>query len=620
MSPGLSVWQDCDPIAVPPSIPPWFQTELDDFDKSLSDSFIKTMRHTLQLDVPPKAKEFLETHCWSRRLREVALLTQGLPTDLSGKPLLGTKKLETVEALLLELRPVRDRLQRLVRELKPQCEQLRNLPLSTLPIEPFVKTFRDRGLCRLPLLRDQLSDLANRATSLEERPPGFATYWALLQTEIDGLHRDVETILRDFDFALGRWCEARWTHAVPKEIATTNLLIEKFIVPRRVKAPKIPIAVLLLDGLRYDLWHEVVRPHLEQRYEVDEAISLAALPSETHISRFGFFAGLPPKDYFGKRILGGEVGACSRLFQRLIPGHPELRDTTFSSSYYTFGFASDDKMLQGIVVSFADNMGHAGSWDVEFLARIIELWVDKLDQLLDDLPKNCELWITTDHGQVISGAGKIEIPEDILVLGENGYRSALVSEKIPGMDGQHSFHLNARGLGYDCDGYWAFPKPGFSFRPTSGDSGEKSKFKPTASMRHGGLSAFEIFVPTARLRRRKSEVKVKLTPIAVGPFKLGVPGQIVVQVSAEAEIPLEVEISGNLDGLQPGFASRVGPDVQEVRLPYTPARPGTLACHLAARVGYKTVPSSLSLSIHVEDDLSRPPDDLDDKLRRLFRP
>jgi hypothetical protein len=92
----------------------------------------------------------------------------------------------------------------------------------------------------------------------------------------------------------------------------------------------------------------------------------------------------------------------------------------------------------------------------------------------------------------------------------------------------------------------------------------------------------------------------------------------VIQVSAEVEIPLEVEISGNLDGLEPNFVPRIGPDVQEVHLTYVPARPGTFTCQLAARVGYKTMPNALPLNIHVEDDLSRAPDDLDDKLRRLF--
>ena len=53
--------------------------------------------------------------------------------------------------------------------------------------------------------------------------------------------------------------------------------------------------VLIFDGLRVDAWEELVRPVLEEKYDVlDQLPGSAILPSETHLSRKAISAGCLP--------------------------------------------------------------------------------------------------------------------------------------------------------------------------------------------------------------------------------------------------------------------------------------------------------------------------------------
>jgi hypothetical protein len=244
--------------------------------------------------------------------------------------------------------------------------------------------------------------------------------------------------------------------------------------------------------------------------------------------------------------------------------------------------------------------------------------LQKLDQVISELPKECEVWITSDHGQVVSGPSGIEIPPEILITGDNGYRAALVKEKLPTSHVNHCFYLRAQDLGYEQEGYWAFPKPGFSFRLQPKPGFDRSRFRPLENMRHSGLSAFEIFVPLARLRKRTSEVVIKLVPQITGTFKVGFPSHLVFEVSADAQVPGQIEVASDTDGVQTSFVSDVGPTPQVVRIPFTPTKPGSVTITVSPRWGYKPVSSPVQVTLEIGEDATRPLDSLDLKLKNLF--
>ena len=65
--------------------------------------------------------------------------------------------------------------------------------------------------------------------------------------------------------------------------------------------------ILIFDGLRVDAWEELVRPVLEEKYDVLEQLpGSAILPSETHLSRKAISAGCLP------------VGFCSTTENALL--------------------------------------------------------------------------------------------------------------------------------------------------------------------------------------------------------------------------------------------------------------------------------------------------------------
>ena len=611
---SLSAWQDCEPLFSAALPPAWFQKEIDIFDDAVIDSFLKVMKGALALDTPERAQDFIQAKCWSRKLRELAL-----PYDTGTKhpPAAVHEKPHDLEAMVPHFRGILAEVEKLHAIAKRECDQMRCLSPAQLKMSRFVALFKEHGFNRLPLLIAELRDLGERVSAISGKPPGFTDYWTSLQTNGDALIEATESALKDFDFLLGRFLESQYAQAIPAQIPRVNQLLERVIVPSRGAEPDKPVVILLLDGLRYDLWQAIIRPHLERRFGVEEQVGMAVLPSETKISRFGFFSGLKPADYYGKHYPGGEIAACQALLRRLTPGHHDLEEWAPVSPHSSFAFRTSDGKLFGAVLDFADAIGHASAWEIDFLADLVQLWLKKLDQVLNKLPTDCTLWITADHGQVISGASPIEIPADSLLGDGNGYRSAHVRDRIPGPHANHIFYLKARDLGYDMDGFWAFPKPGYSFKCRDRFGG-MSRFKPTANMRHSGLSAFEVFVPIARLTARTEEVRVTMVPKPVVTFTVGVPSFIGIEVHASTLLQGQVEIAGNVDGVSPVLVQELGTAPQLVQVPFTPAKAGPCVLQLEARWGFKALPDPVTVSVQVQSQTGRPADALDSKLKKLF--
>jgi hypothetical protein len=327
---------------------------------------------------------------------------------------------------------------------------------------------------------------------------------------------------------------------------------------------------------------------------------------------------MKPAEFFEKPYAGGEVAACEALLKRLVPGHGKLEEWKGAAALASFAFCTADKKLFGAVFDFADAIGHVGAWEIGFLAELVDVWLKRFDQVISRLPDDCVIWITTDHGQVISGPTAIDIPPDWLLGASNGYRAALVKDRLQGYHANHAFYLKARDLGYDSDGYWAFPKPGYSFRLQDKEGGVRSRFKPTANMRHSGLSAFEVFIPIARLATRVEEIRVLLAPKVVGGFTVGVPAQIAIEVSATSRIRGHVELVGNADGVQPALVENVDETPQTAYIPFTPVKAGACKIEIEARWGFKALPDPVTVTVRVGEGPKRPGDALDEKLKKFF--
>ncbi|MGZ9172621.1 MAG: hypothetical protein ACXW52_13560 [Candidatus Binatia bacterium] len=549
----MNPWQDCEPLFTTTPKPAWFDAEIDLFDSAVSPAFLNTMKTTLGLDTPEKEQAFAKAECWSSKLRQLVVLAA--PERARGEqPSAGGGDLEQ---LVPVFRARFGEMTKLIDSMRTICDRLRARHASQMKIADFTSAFNEQGFHRLAILSAELKSRQLEISHTTERPPGFQERWKKVEAEVDNDITEVEELLKDFDFVLGRFLEAQFTQVVPHQITPTNRIIDRFLAERKAKQTDQPVAIILLDGMRYDLWQMIVRPHLERRYRVQEQVGMAMLPSETRISRFGFFSGLEPSDYFGRNLPGGEIAACDRLLKRLLPNSKNLSKWEVDCGQVPFAFRSTDQKTFGSVFDFADAVGHASAWEIDLLADLVKVWLKQVDKVLQLLPNECELLITADHGQVISGTSPIDVPAGLLGGEGIGYRSALLNDRLTGQHANHVFHLRARDLGYDHEGYWVFPKPGFSFRLQSKEGGAASRFRPIANMRHSGLSAFEIFVPIAHLASRKRQFRVSLAPRITGAFQVGVATQLVVEVSADSVVSGLIEIRRDADGLQPTMLTNV---------------------------------------------------------------
>ncbi|MDO8700648.1 MAG: PglZ domain-containing protein [Deltaproteobacteria bacterium] len=614
LSASLNPWQDCEPLFAATPKPAWFDAEVDLFDSAVSPAFLKTIKTALGLDASENEEAFAKAGCWSKKLRQLVLFAapEAAPPDETAASLSDLEKLVPV------FRAGFAEVSKLINSMRGTCDRLRTRHPSQLKITDFTSAFAEQGFHRLAILSAELKNRQTEVSSIPDRPPGFDDRWKKMEAEVDDAIIEVEELLKDFDFVLGRFLESQFAQVVPHQITPTNGIIEKIVTVSRAKQPDQPVAIVLLDGMRYDLWQMIVRPHLERRYRVQEQVGMAMLPSETRVSRVGFFSGLQPANYFGKNLPGGEIAACDRLLKRLLPNSKDLSQWGVDCAQVPFAFRSADGKTFGIVFDFTDAVGHASAWEIDLLADLVKVWLKQVDKVLQLLPADCELWITADHGQVISGTSPIDIPAGLLAGDGNGYRCALLKDRLIGQHANHVFHLRARDLGYDHDGYWIFPKPGFSFRLQPKESGAISRFKPAANMRHSGLSAFEIFVPIAHLTPRKRVIRIALAPKITGTFQVSVPTKLVVEVSAVSPVSGLIEIRGDVDGLQPAMATKVGPTSQTVELPFTPTKAGTITITLDPRWGYSAVPASATVTIQVAEAPSRAADALDEKLKKLL--
>ena len=104
-----------------------------------------------------------------------------------------------------------------------------------------------------------------------------------------------------------------WANSDSSNVWLTSQFLRRCLKPNwdpeREKA-----VVFVFDGMRYDIWEELVRPVFEERMEfIEDYPALSLLPSETHISRKAIFAGTFPDSFDTRR---GEDVLLKEAMQR----------------------------------------------------------------------------------------------------------------------------------------------------------------------------------------------------------------------------------------------------------------------------------------------------------------
>ena len=141
------------------------------------------------------------------------------------------------------------------------------------------------------------------------------------------------------------------------EVHLTSQFLRRCLKPYW-DAEKEKAVVFVFDGMRYDIWDELLRPMLEDRMEVLADLPAASLlPSETHLSRWALAAGTEPQFFYPRKAENQHLkDALEREFNyqgEVVPSDPEgsgtgetVRYRAGNLDYYIFEFC--DKELHGI--------------------------------------------------------------------------------------------------------------------------------------------------------------------------------------------------------------------------------------------------------------------------------
>jgi hypothetical protein len=309
-------------------------------------------------------------------------------------------------------------------------------------------------------------------------------------------------------------------------------------IPRVLKPhwdPKTENAVVLVfDGMRYDIFDELLRPMLAERMElVQEYHGSAVLPSETEVSRWCIAAGQPPADWWAECRKGEDFhlkNALAREFNydgKIEVLNPQgagtgetVRYRAGKLDYIIFEFC--DKSLHHINVKTLPDGRQVPSRPLTQIYRQVlkDLIDNEVMSIIRQLAPGTKVFITADHGFGRIHRERLQIdhawlnqPEDCL------YLNAWLRKPLKDCGAAEKLRLNTIEFSVaqlrmpETEAAWdrdtkttlnktyasiLFPRTGSAF----GRPGRN--FNPDAYS-HGGISVQELLIPMVVFRVKRPD-------------------------------------------------------------------------------------------------------------------
>lgn len=610
LSPALAAYADC--TATPVSeAPSWFiLDEVPRFETLLTSQFLQYLHSRMQLCVPENARRFWERERLSNKLRQLAVY-EGAPERVVGRT--GPDAEFSLFSLVPQFRDQKRTLEQIVRNVKAALDRLRLTPPKELKLRHVLDVYDNAEAYRIESLLGGLNrlivDIEGPARREWDLVPDFQQRWTVDVQACRDLMNRAGRLRDDLDFEFGRLLESRFLDIVPAEALTTRMFYEWFIGPKRktVDGKLQKALILVIDSMRLDIWRKLIRPALEQDYEIEEMLGFAELPSETVISRTSFFAGRAPSE-----LMPGmkESDLFARTIERVHGSAVTFSDAPSKRAGMRYYVRGSDGLTSAAVFDFPDLLSHRSDWDRHIIDETLQPFVREIRALLKEVGPETLVFVTADHGHYRREGGSpvfLEGTEDV------GYRSAWVAQRVEGEKGRHLFQIPAAVLGHNKPGFFVFPKPGFHLRSrdlhiTAGRS--------DASYRHGGLSTAEVIVPLVCLRHRAAPTRLRLSVSLREAFIAGQQGRVHVSLSADGNVASPVRLMANTDDVEPIMAPGAATTPSSYELKYMPASPGKRQLRVQAWLG-DTLVAEAPLDVEV-NPAPVPEDEAKVKLRKLW--
>jgi hypothetical protein len=227
----------------------------------------------------------------------------------------------------------------------------------------------------------------------------------LLQTSLNELREDLRIFLDLADHVLGKQIHRDWHAFSTSSELSANILRDFVERPRLIPTEAACLWLIIFDGMRFDTWEAVVKPRLQQVFEIKkEKAYYSSLPSWTSIARTAITSGRTPDLWKGYRnnftynqaLLAGKFfGLPENLYQQ------KLRFYSGMESDRTLGqFDRTRRYPYNILIfNISDDDLHKQRDHIGALNENIKSATDRILQFLDGLiQKEDTVIVTSDHG------------------------------------------------------------------------------------------------------------------------------------------------------------------------------------------------------------------------------
>jgi hypothetical protein len=469
-------------------------------------------------------------------------------------------------------------------KLRAQVHKLKVLNSNQLQFEQFHQLWNDDKANRLDYYMSGLWRLVQVGDILpvprNQFWPQLAQRWTAAQQKLTESIKGVE---QDLDAANAKFQDlyqanyVKWINEADAPAIFTHQFVPRVLKTHWDAQSGQKAVVLIFDGLRVDAWEDLVRPVLEERYDVlSQLPGSALLPSETHLSRKAISAGCLPVGFTSttenallENALKAHLGLTAKF-------KVEKQDETVEcgiSARYSSG------PIDVVIFNFTDKKLHNNKDELAFIYETVvrETLRQDVRSVLREMPDDAAVFVISDHGFTPVPPNDFIVPPDVLTdSGDVKYRVGRLKKPLENKDSKNGVLFRVADLGIpDKTGKakWSFnhvlfPRPGLTLRRPQG------KHDPERYT-HGGLSLAECMIPVIVLGPKvKFEPAFDLAGIRFeGVLSEGQPLDILVTAGAKTpvsdELLFQLQVDAGLDDIQPRKEVFSGTE-HEYRVRWTP--------------------------------------------------
>lgn len=374
---------------------------------------------------------------------------------------------------------------------------------------------------------------------LQDLPDIFGAAMNTVRKSLQALAKDIDDSLNQVNIRFQEMIKAQypaWTVEGEKRLPlfdTVPILTSHFIRKclQKYWNPYSEKAVLFIfDGMRYDIWDDLLQPMVLSRVDVlEEFLGSSLIPSETHVTRKAISAGTFPDEFDMKK--GEDYLLRTALLRELkyaqnVEVVPPEGSGTGETVHYRAGnldiyiFELCDKELHKIGIKSLPDGRYVPVRPLAFIYDqfIKDILTKEVMAIVRSLDPETKMFIVADHG--FGKIGRISLspdPNDFDEKSDCAYLNCWLNKpaqeaNLTGAIRDHVVAFTPGELRMPKEEYYTvkgtsvkkayqaiiFPKPGYSF------SRPGSPYKPDAYS-HGGISVQELIIPMIALKRKPQQ-------------------------------------------------------------------------------------------------------------------